>query len=196
MVLPSPAMALLERRIANLAVMSRLPVISILRGFAEACGLMSYGAHFSELFGRATALMDRILKGAKPADLPIERPQKFELVINLNTAQALGLTLPPHLLVLRTRRSNRRASGRRVETWPVPQGVQPWGDPTPSLTMACRRRLTASAALPLPAAPDARRWAAKRERREPLIEHETLEPQEMIDGLVQVLREVYANDTF
>ena len=99
MVLPSPAMALLERRIADLAVRSRLPAMSILRGFAEAGGLMSYGANFSELFGRATALMDKILKGAKPADLPIERPQTFELVINLKTAQALGLTLPPHLLV-------------------------------------------------------------------------------------------------
>ncbi len=60
---------------------------------------MSYGANFSETFGRATALMDKILKGAKPADLPRERPQKFELVINLKTAQALGLTLSPHLLV-------------------------------------------------------------------------------------------------
>ena len=99
MVLPSPAMALLERRIADPAVRSRLPAMSILRGFAEAGGLMSYGANFSELFGRATALIDKILKGAKPADLPIERPQTFELVINLKTAQALGLTLPPHLLV-------------------------------------------------------------------------------------------------
>ena len=69
-------------------------------GFAEAGGLMTYGPNLAELWRRAAYYVDRILKGRKPADLPVEQPSKFELVLNLKTAQALGITFPPTLLVL------------------------------------------------------------------------------------------------
>jgi putative tryptophan/tyrosine transport system substrate-binding protein len=68
------------------------------RGFAEAGGLMTYGPHLPDLWRRAAALTGKILQGAKPADLPVEQLMKFDLVINLQTAQALGLTIPPTLL--------------------------------------------------------------------------------------------------
>ena len=99
LVLPSAAFfALNERRIAALAVKSRLPAIFWRRSFAEAGGLMSYGPSLADNWRRAAVLVGKILKGAKPADLPVEQPMKFELVINLKTAQALGITIPPTLL--------------------------------------------------------------------------------------------------
>jgi putative tryptophan/tyrosine transport system substrate-binding protein len=84
--------------IVALAASSRLPTMYGLREFPDEGGLMSYGASFVELFRRAATYVDKILKGAKPSDLPIEQPTKFELVINRKTANALGLTVPPTLL--------------------------------------------------------------------------------------------------
>jgi len=87
-------------RLAELTGAHRLPTIYGNREYVEAGGFMSYGTNFRENFRRAAVYVDKILKGAKPADLPIEQPMKFELVLNLKTAQALGLTLPPALLLL------------------------------------------------------------------------------------------------
>jgi putative ABC transport system substrate-binding protein len=78
----------------------RLPAIFLFREYAEAGGLMAYGVNLHDMYRRAAYYVDRILKGAKPADLPVEQPTKFKLVINLKTAQALGMTMPPSLLVL------------------------------------------------------------------------------------------------
>jgi putative ABC transport system substrate-binding protein len=85
-------------RILSLAAQHRLPAGSQFRDFAEAGGLLSYGPNLSDLFRRAAIYVDKILKGTKPGDLPVEQPEKFELVINLKTAKALGLTIPPSLL--------------------------------------------------------------------------------------------------
>ena len=85
-------------RIVEFAANHRLPAIYHLRSYVHAGGLMSYGPSFSALGRRAAIYVDKILKGTKPADLPIEQPTKFELVINLKTAQALGITIPPMLL--------------------------------------------------------------------------------------------------
>jgi putative tryptophan/tyrosine transport system substrate-binding protein len=86
------------RQIAELAAERRLPSIFWPREFAETGGLMAYGANLLDLERRAATFVDKILKGAKPADLPVEQPLKFDLVINLKTAQALGLTISPTLL--------------------------------------------------------------------------------------------------
>jgi putative tryptophan/tyrosine transport system substrate-binding protein len=85
-------------RIAGLAVKNRLPSMHDAREFVDAGGLMSYGPSVTDLWRRAATYVDKILKGARPADLPIEQPTKFELVINLKTAKALGLTIPPAVL--------------------------------------------------------------------------------------------------
>ena len=85
-------------QIAELAVKHRLPGIAEPRGFVEAGGLLAHGPNIREMEIRAASYVDRILKGAKPSDLPVEQPTKFELVINLKTAKALGLTIPPLLL--------------------------------------------------------------------------------------------------
>ena len=85
-------------RLADLAARSRLPAAFGVRESVEAGGLMSYGPSFLDLFQRAATYVDKILKGAKPGDLPVEQPSKFELVINLKTAKALGLTIPQSLL--------------------------------------------------------------------------------------------------
>jgi ABC-type uncharacterized transport system substrate-binding protein len=87
-----------RRRIADLALQHRLPTACLQRLYPEAGALMSYGPDFADLFRRAANYVDKILKGARPADLPVEQPTKFELVINLKTAKALGLTIPPSLL--------------------------------------------------------------------------------------------------
>jgi putative ABC transport system substrate-binding protein len=98
LVLPSLVFGLNERRLAALAVEHRLPAINWRRSFAEAGGLLSYGPKLVDLDRRAAYYVNRILRGAKPADLPVERPTKFDLIINLKTAEALGITLSPTLL--------------------------------------------------------------------------------------------------
>ncbi len=87
-----------RKQVVELSVRNKLPVMYGFREFVDVGGLMAYGPDWPDLYRRAAILMDKILKGAKPADLPIERPTKFELVINLKTAKALGLTIPPSLL--------------------------------------------------------------------------------------------------
>jgi putative tryptophan/tyrosine transport system substrate-binding protein len=97
-VIPSAQFFSDQRVVAELAMTHRLPTMFGQREAAEAGGLMSYGPHYADFYRRAATYVDKILKGAKPADLPVEQPTKFELVINLKTAQALGLTIPPILL--------------------------------------------------------------------------------------------------
>ena len=85
-------------RINTLALAARLPTMYNIREYVEAGGLMSYGPNFPDLFRRAADFVDKILRGAKPGDIPVEQPTKFDLVINLTTAKALGLDVPPTLL--------------------------------------------------------------------------------------------------
>jgi putative ABC transport system substrate-binding protein len=98
LVLGDSLFVLHRTRVADLAAKSRLPAAYGWRENVEAGGLMSYGPSLRDLYRRSAAYVDKILKGAKPADLPVEQPTKFELVINLKTAKALGLTIPPSLL--------------------------------------------------------------------------------------------------
>ena len=97
-VLPGAA-GIYQRQVAELAVKHRIPTIGTSKNGADSGFLMSYGADFAGLYRRAATYVDKILKGTKPADLPVEQPTKFELVINLKTAKALGLTIPPSLLL-------------------------------------------------------------------------------------------------
>ena len=97
-VLSNPLFFEHRRQLAELAVKHRLPAIFLFREYVEAGGLMAYGANLNDMWRRAASYMDRILKGTKPADLPVEQPVKFALVINLKTAKALGVTIPPTLL--------------------------------------------------------------------------------------------------
>jgi putative ABC transport system substrate-binding protein len=97
-VVEAPILFVHQGRILTLAAERRLPTISGVRQFVDAGGLLSYGAHVPDLHRRAASYVDKILKGTKPADLPVEQPTKFELVINLKAAQALGITIPPTLL--------------------------------------------------------------------------------------------------
>ena len=83
----------------NLVSKARIPAIYPVRRFVDDGGLMSYGTNFGDLFRRAAGYVDKILKGAKPADLPVEQPIKFDLVVNLRTAKALGLTIPQSVLL-------------------------------------------------------------------------------------------------
>jgi putative ABC transport system substrate-binding protein len=93
------ALFLAERQhVAELAIKHRLPAMSTLKDVVEAGGLMSYSPNWDDLYHRGAIYVDKILKGAKPDDLPAEQATKFELVINLKTAKALGITIPPSLL--------------------------------------------------------------------------------------------------
>jgi putative ABC transport system substrate-binding protein len=86
-------------QVVDLAVKSRLPAIYPQTEYTEAGGLMHYGANTADLFRRAATYVDKILKGRKPADLPVEQPTKFEFIINLKAAKQMGLTIPPNVLV-------------------------------------------------------------------------------------------------
>ncbi len=99
MVLGSPLIGIHRRQILDLAAKSRLPAIYTVSENPDAGGLMSYGANFHELWRRAAYFVDKILKGAKPVDLPVEQPTRFELVINMKTAKALGIRIPNSILV-------------------------------------------------------------------------------------------------
>ncbi len=87
-----------QKRITGLTLKSRLPSVYGRKDAVDAGGLMSYGADFADSYRRVAYYVDKILKGAKPADLPVEQPTKFELVINLKTAKQIGLTIPPNVL--------------------------------------------------------------------------------------------------
>jgi putative ABC transport system substrate-binding protein len=98
LVLTSPVVGSQRTQVVDLAIKNRLPAIYHRRRFVEDGGLMSYGVIQNDLDRRAAVYVDKILKGAKPADLPIEQPTKFELVVNLNAAKQIGLTIPPNVL--------------------------------------------------------------------------------------------------
>ena len=97
-VLPGPLTFIERRRIVDLTTQHRLPAVFWRREFVEVGGLLSYGIDYGDQFRRGAAYVDKILKGAQPSDLPVEQPSKFELVINLKTAKALGIAVPPTLL--------------------------------------------------------------------------------------------------
>jgi putative ABC transport system substrate-binding protein len=98
LVLADPVFGNQLPRLAKLAAAQRLPAIYLRSEFAEAGGLLAYGPSFADNYRRAAAYVDKILKGAKPADLPVEQPTRFELAVNLKTAKAFGLTLPQELV--------------------------------------------------------------------------------------------------
>ena len=102
-VIRNPLLTRYQKQIADLAIKNRLPSMHETSDYVEAGGLVSYSANDAEQFRRAAYYVDRILKGAKPADLPVEQPTKFEFVINLKTAKQIGLTIPPNVLARATR---------------------------------------------------------------------------------------------
>ena len=99
LVLVSSVLNSQRTQVVELAVKSQLPVIYPFLEFVEVGGLMTYGTNFADLWRRAATYVDKILKGAKPADLPVEQPKKFEFIINLKAAKQIGLTIPPNVLV-------------------------------------------------------------------------------------------------
>jgi ABC transporter substrate binding protein len=125
-IVTDPFLAAHRGQILRLAAANRIPTIAGVRYFVEPGGLMYYGPNFFDPFRRAAYFVDKILKGAKPGDLPVEQPTKFELVINLKTAKTLGLTIPPSLLL----RANQviewvsRFQRRRIEMQTLLAGAQ------------------------------------------------------------------------
>ena len=97
-VLSGPVLSSHRARVLDLVVESRLPAIYNFPEWVEAGGLMTYGVNLTDLYRRAATYVDKILKGAKPADLPVEQPKKFELIVNLKAAKQIGLTIPPNVL--------------------------------------------------------------------------------------------------
>jgi putative ABC transport system substrate-binding protein len=98
LVFPSPMLYLEHRRIVDLVAKNRLPALYPWREAVDAGGLIAYGANIPDMLRHAAALVDKILKGAKPGDMPVEQPTKFELVVNLKAAKALGITIPQSIL--------------------------------------------------------------------------------------------------
>src|SRR5262249_28942747 len=98
-VVPNPVLFVNRIGINNLAVGARLPTMHGVREYVEMGGLMSYGPNWPDMWRRAAGLVDKILRGAKPAEIPVEQPTKFDFVINLTTAKALGLTIPESFLL-------------------------------------------------------------------------------------------------
>jgi ABC-type uncharacterized transport system substrate-binding protein len=98
LMISGPLFASQRKQTTDLAAKNRLPAIYPFPEFVEAGGLMSYGANINDLFRRTATYVDKILKGAKPADLPVEQPTKFEFIINLKAAKQIGLTIPPNVL--------------------------------------------------------------------------------------------------
>jgi putative ABC transport system substrate-binding protein len=101
-VMPHPTASGYAARLAALAGTHRLPAMAPYREFAEAGGLMAYGGMFSEMYRRVPVLVDKLLKGAKPGEVPVERPMRFDFVVNLKTAKALGMTIPQAILIQAT----------------------------------------------------------------------------------------------
>lgn len=99
LMVPDPTFDMQQKHLAELAIKNRLPAIYNKGVFAEAGGLLAYGADYLDFFRRAATYVDKILKGVKPADLPVEQPIKFELIVNLRTAKQMGVTIPPNVLV-------------------------------------------------------------------------------------------------
>jgi putative ABC transport system substrate-binding protein len=99
LLLPEAFFTLHRKRITDLAAKNRMPAMYDQKAFVDEGGLMSYGPNIADMFRRAATFVDKILKGAKPADLPVEQPTRFELVVNLKAAKALGLTIPPSILI-------------------------------------------------------------------------------------------------
>ena len=98
-IINSPNFVNLRKQVVDLAAKSRLPAMYAESQWVDAGGLMSYGPNYPELWRRAATYLDKILKGTKLADIPVEQPTKFELIINLKTAKQIGLTIPPNVLV-------------------------------------------------------------------------------------------------